>query len=180
MARTRTWESLTIEHKDELISLVVHAFHLANRTRSMRRLAVSLIKLATWRWMADAVDPTTGVVVPDAVKYDIRYLPHTANAALVSAQYPNERSKRLTHEHTVPLRLLAEEALSLETGSKELICEMFNNYCRAAIMTREEDCKLNSAKLRSAMPSEWGFGEDVLARYSAVGIELLPPSMRLL
>lgn len=66
--------------------------------------------------------------------------------------------------------------LSLESGGKEVILEMFKNYCRAAIVTREEDRMLNSAKLRSAMPPEWCFGGDILARYGAVGIELLPHS----
>jgi hypothetical protein len=143
----------------------------------MRRLAVYLIKVAAWRWTADAVNITTGIVIPDAVKYDIRYLPHTANAAIVSARYPKELSSRLTHEHTIPLRLLAEKVLSLETDNREVIREVFNTYCRAAIVTREEDRKLSSAKLRSAMPLEWCFGEDILARYCVVGIELLPPSI---
>lgn len=87
MAKIRTWKPLTTEHTDELIALVVHACNVARRTPSMRRLAVYLIKVAAWRWTADAVDGATGVAIPDAVKYDIRYLPHTANAALVSAQF---------------------------------------------------------------------------------------------
>lgn len=177
MAKIRTWEPLNVEHTDELVSLVVHAYYLATRTPKMRRLAVSLIKVAAWRWTADAVDIATGIVVPDAIKYDIRYLPHTADAASVCAQYPKELARRLTHEHTIPLRLFAEKVLSLGTSDKEPIRELFNNYCRAAIVTREEDRKLDSAKLRSAMPPEWCFGEDILARYGVVGIELLPPSL---
>src|SRR5436190_22796280 len=109
MAKIRTWKPLTTEHKEELITLVIQASHLARRTPSMRRLAGYLIKLAGWRWTADAVDSATGIVVPDAIKYDIRYLPHSADAALVFAQYPRELGKRLTHEHTVPLNLLAEK-----------------------------------------------------------------------
>ena len=158
MAKKRTWKPLTTEHIGELIGLVVHAYELANRTPSMRRLAVHLIKVAAWRWTADAVDVATDIVIPDAVKYDIRYLPHTANAALVSVQYPNELAKRLTHEHTIPLALLAEKVLSLESGDKEVVSGIFKNYCRAAIVTREEDRMLNSAKLRSAMPPKWCFG----------------------
>jgi hypothetical protein len=176
MAKIRTWKPLTSEHTDELIALVVHAYDLSHRTPSMRRLAVYLVKLAAWRWTADAVDVATGIVVPDAVKYDIRYLPHTAAAALISAQYPNELGKRLTHEHTIPLLLLAEKVLRLESGDKVPVYEVFKNYCRAAIVTREEDHMLNSAKLRSAMPLEWRFGGDIFARYRAVGIELLPPT----
>ncbi len=71
MAKKRIWKPLTAEHREELVTLLVQAYHLANRTPSMRRLAVYLIKLAGWRWTADAVDSATGIVVPDAIKYDL-------------------------------------------------------------------------------------------------------------
>jgi len=177
MAKKRMWKPLTDEHREELVTLLVQAYHLANRTPSMRRLAVYLIKLVGWRWTADAVDSATGIVVPDAIKYDIRYLPHSADAAVVFAQYPKELGKRLTHEHTIPLSLLAEKVLNLESNDRAAIREVFSVHCRAALVTKEEDRKLNSAKLRSAMPSNWVFGGDMLARYSAVEIELLPPSL---
>lgn len=143
----------------------------------MLRLAGYLIKLAGWRWTADAVSPATGVVVPDAIKYDVRYLPHSAEAALVFAQYPKELGKRLTHEHTVPLNLLAEKVLNLESDDRKPIREVFGEYCRAAILTKEEDGRLNSAGLRSVMPPGWSFGDNILARYSHVGIKLCPPSL---
>ena len=177
MAKIRTWKPLSNEHKDELISLIIHAYILAQRTPSMKKLAANLIKAAGWRWTADAVATATGDVTKDAVKYDMRYLPHTANAALVSKQYPKERSKRLRHEHTYPLGLLAENVFNLESGDRDVIREMFNIHCKAAIVTREEDQQLSSAKLRSAMPPKWGVGGDLLARYYVVGIELLPPSL---
>lgn len=177
MPKKRIWEPLTDEQREELVTLIVQAYHLANRTPSMRRLAVNLIKLAGWRWTADAVDSATGIVVPDGIKYDIRYLPHSADAAAVFAQYPKELGKRLTHEHTIPLSLLAEEVLSLESDDREAIREVFDVNCRAALVTKEEDRRLNSAKLRSSMPSNWSFGGDILARYSAVKIELLRPSL---
>ena len=177
MAKKRIWKPLATEHTEELITLVVHAYHLVNRTPSMRRLAADLIKVAGWRWTADAVHPLTDMVVKDAIKQDIRYLPHSADAALVFAQHPKELGKRLTHEHTIPLGLLAEKVFNLETDDREAIREIFSVHCRAALVTKEEDRKLNSAKLRSAMPSSWAFGGDILGRYSAVGIELLPPSL---
>jgi hypothetical protein len=177
MKKKQTWKPLAAEHTDELIMLIAQAYHLANRTPSMRRLAADLIKIAGWRWTADAVNPSTGIVVKDAIKQDIRYLPHSADAALVIAQYPKELGKRLTHEHTIPLGLLAEKVLSLETDDREVIRQIFSVHCRAALITKEEDGKLRSAKLHSAMPSGWSFGGDILARYSAVGIKLLPPSL---
>jgi hypothetical protein len=177
MAKIKAWEPLSPKHTEELITLAVQALDLAKRTPSMRRLAAHLIKLAAWRWTADAVDPSTGAVVPDAIKYDIRYLPHSAAAAAVAALHPDDLGRRLTHEHTVPLSLLSEKVLSLETGDRETIRDTFRTHCRAALLTKEEDRKLSGAKLRSRMPPGWSSGEDVLARYSAVGIELLPPTL---
>jgi hypothetical protein len=177
MAKLKIWKPLKAEHFEELVTLAVQAHQLVNRTPSMLPLADYLIKLAAWRWTADAVDPTTGVVKKDAIKHDVRYLAHTPDAATVSVQYPNELSKRLRHEHTFPLSLLAEKIFSLETDNRKAICEVFDNYCRAAIVTREEDNLLNAAKLRSKMPLNWAFGQDLLARYSVVAIELLPPSL---
>lgn len=141
----------------------------------MRRLATYLIKLAGWRWTADAVDSASGIVILDAIKYDIRYLPHSTDAALAFAQYPRELGKKLTHEHTVPLNLLAEKVFSVETDVRTKIREIFDDYCRAAILTKEEDAKLNAAGLRSEMPPDRSYGDNILARYSCIGIELRPP-----
>jgi hypothetical protein len=122
----------------------------------MQRLATYLIKVAGWRWTADAVDSATNIVIPDAIKYDIRYLPHTADAALLTAQFSTAASKQLTHENAVPLGLIAEWVIKLNFVDKEAVRNIFETYCRAAIVTRIEDQKLSSAILRSgdapAMP----------------------------
>lgn len=67
--------------------------------------------------------------------------------------------------------------MNLTTDDREAVREVFEIPCRAALVTKEEDRKLNGAKLRNAMPSNRSFGGDILARYSAVGIELLSPSL---
>ncbi|HXG85242.1 MAG TPA: hypothetical protein VNI84_14570 [Pyrinomonadaceae bacterium] len=176
MAKLRTWRPLSCEHKYELVALVIQAHHLANRTPSMRRLAIYLIKLVGWRWTADAVESSTGIVIPDAIKHNISYLPHTANAVSIINEYPKECSKSLTHEHVVPLGLLAEYIFSYELIDSNFVYEILNTYCKAAVITNEEDKILNRAKLRSSMPTGWHFGkEEVFARYNAVGIELIFP-----
>lgn len=171
----RTWKPLTNEQRNDLVELVMYAHNLAHKSPSMRRLAVYLIKVAGWRWTADAIDPAINVVIPDAIKYDINYLPHTADAAQIFAQYPKELGKRLRHEHTVPLGVLADWVMNLKTNEKEPINEIFTKYCRAAIVTCEEDKKLNNAKLQSVMPSQWQMDGEITARYNMVGIELLQP-----
>lgn len=172
MAKPRRWKPLAEEHKNDLIGLVLYGQNLARQSPSMKRLAVYLIKVAGWRWTADAVDETTDVVIPDAIKYDIRYLPHTAEAARVTELYPKEVSRRLTHEHTVPLSLIADWVLQL-SDNREAVRHLFDNCCRAAILTREEDQKLNAAKLRSSMPPDWNFESEITARYKSVEIELI-------
>ena len=140
----------------------------------MKRLAVYLIKLVGWRWTADAVDSVTGIVIPDAIKHDVKYMLHSEDAALISIQHPRELSKKLTHEHIIPLGLLADYIFSLNEINNDIVQEIFDIYCKAAVITREEDQILNRAKLRSVMPLGWRFGqEDIFARYNAVGIKLL-------
>lgn len=175
MRKLKIWKPLAAEHTEELVTVIIQAYHLAQRTPSMRRFAAALIKTVGWRWTADAVDPKSGVVVPDAVKYDINYLPHTPDAACIYAQYPKELSKRLTHEHTIPLNLLVEKVFSLDSDCRDTIREIFKTYCLAAIVTKEEDRKLNGLKLRSKMPPGWSYGENILARYTVINMDLLPP-----
>lgn len=173
--RKRTWKLLTNEQRNDLVELVLYAHNLAHKSPSMRRLAVYLIKVAGWRWTADAVDTATNVVIPDAIKYDIRYLPHTTNAAQVFVNYPKEIDKRLRHEHTVPLSVIADWVMQLRMNEKEEIHSIFTNYCNVAIVTCEEDKLLNNAKLQSAMPKQWKMSDEINARYNMVGIVLRQP-----
>lgn len=46
------------------------------------------------------------------------------------------------------------------------------DLCIGVVVTVEEDRALNAAGLRSRMPEGWD-GRDVLARYRAVGIEVV-------
>ncbi|SEK16238.1 hypothetical protein SAMN05444746_12422 [Variovorax sp. OK212] len=42
-----------------------------------------------------------------------------------------------------------------------------------ALVTKDEDQKLTEFRLRKSMPSDWD-GKDPLARYKAIGIDVLP------
>lgn len=80
--------------------------------------------------------------------------------------------KLLVHEHAVPkslvIKLLRELPKPVTAGKVSTLLE---TYCKAAILTREEDRELNKRNLRSSMPEGWD-KLDPWARYKAAGIIL--------
>jgi len=52
--------------------------------------------------------------------------------------------KYLRHEHTFPQRLLIEKMWSLKDPTKENIRELYDKFAVAAVVTKEENDKLNS------------------------------------
>ena len=77
----------------------------------------------------------------------------------------------LVHEHAVPKKLLIDLLLNLPSPTTDSVEQMFQNYCKAAVITRAEDAALNRLGLRSKMPSDWD-GRDPWARYKDAGIAL--------
>jgi hypothetical protein len=62
--------------------------------------------------------------------------------------------KGLTHEHTVPRKIIINLIKALESPTKENILSILDNYAFAAIITNEEDLLINDNKLRDSMPEE--------------------------
>lgn len=89
----------------------------------------------------------------------------------VAAQGFREDQRMLVHEHAVPKKLLIDLLLSLSSPTPDSVQQMFQNYCKAAVITKAEDAALNRLGLRSKMPSDWD-GRDPWARYKAAGIVL--------
>lgn len=79
--------------------------------------------------------------------------------------------RKLVHEHAVPKKLLIEMLMNLSNPSSDSVQQMFQNYCKAAVITKAEDASLNRLGLRSKMPADWD-GKDPWARYKAAGIIL--------
>jgi len=74
-------------------------------------------------------------------------------------------SRKLIYEHAIPLKVLFplpfENALELYVP---------------VLITKEEDARLSAAGLKSRMPKGWKVGNDPLARYRKVGIEIVENS----
>ena len=177
MSRKLTrWLPLEESHRKQIIGLAVFAQRVVEQTPDMEAFAKELIKKAVWRWTADAIHPETKKVVWDAIKYDIRYLPHTRRAAEVWNLNPTSKlQKFLRHEHSVPIKLITKEALSISPSRTDLLSELFHELCRGTVVTVEEDRLLNT-QFRDSMPATWPAKVGLNSRYTSVGLEIVFPS----
>ena len=75
------------------------------------------------------------------------------------------------YEHAVPAGILRAELLGTG-GDDQRILDILRVAGPVAVLLRTEDDRLREAGLGSRMPKGWVFGEDPLARYHAVGIQL--------
>jgi hypothetical protein len=79
----------------------------------------------------------------------------------------------LVHEHIIPKSIVIQRLLALSTATTDSVNQLLTSYCKGAVITRDEDARLNSHGLRSKMPTGWD-EKDVWARYTYAGIVLRP------
>jgi hypothetical protein len=82
-----------------------------------------------------------------------------------------DQQKMLVHEHAVPKSIVIQRLLELSNPTADLVNQLLVSYCKGAVLTREEDARLNGLGLRSRMPDDWD-EQDVWARYAIAGILL--------
>lgn len=75
-------------------------------------------------------------------------------------------------EHAIPYRYELEALLALAEVTPETVRPVLDKFDVHAIITKAEHDQLSAAGLNSKMPDGWD-GADALARYNAVGIELV-------
>jgi hypothetical protein len=79
---------------------------------------------------------------------------------------------RLVYDHALPFNYLQQRLLNLPEGfPTDLLRDLLNKFCHTALITREENDRLNAAGYQSKMPEGWD-GVDHLARYHAVSIDI--------
>ena len=98
-------------------------------------------------------------------------LRHPASTEALKIGRENWTGKTVTVEHAIPVKVLFSLFWDVETpdGMQAII-----DAYAVAVVTKEEDERLNSDtdRLRDAMPSGWRFGDDPLARWNKVNIEV--------
>jgi hypothetical protein len=84
---------------------------------------------------------------------------------------------QLVYDHAIPFRYLQSELLQLDDVTPEAVRDVLLRYEIRVLITKSENMRLNASGLQAKMPPTWD-GTDPLARYKAVGIELVenPPS----
>ena len=73
-------------------------------------------------------------------------------------------------EHVVPQMEIVNMLMDMAPLTKGKVADLLTKYFRVLLVTKDEHIRLNASGLRSKMPPDWD-GEDIWARYKAVGIE---------
>lgn len=75
------------------------------------------------------------------------------------------------YEHAVPAGFVREELLKI-FNNPAAISQTLSSAGQVAVLLRHEDQQIREAGLNSKMSFGWKFGDNPLARYEAVGIQL--------
>ncbi|WP_059423356.1 hypothetical protein [Sulfuricella sp. T08] len=76
-------------------------------------------------------------------------------------------------EHVMPQMEIVNRLMDMRPLTKAGVIELLTNYLRVMVVTCDEHALLNASGRRSTMPPDWD-GNDVFARYAAIGIEVAP------
>jgi len=79
---------------------------------------------------------------------------------------------KIRYDHAIPFRYELQALMNLSAVTPDTMRPILEKYDVHTIITADEDTKLAEKKLKSEMPEGWD-GTDRLARYKAVGIEVL-------
>ena len=79
-------------------------------------------------------------------------------------------SEKTEVEHAVPLKVIVDLLLNLNSPNNSKIENLLKSLYRVCIVSKKEHKRLTEANLRSEMPIDWN-GKDPYARYKKVGIE---------
>lgn len=149
---------------DRDANAVLDAIHLAIKYKSHPKSKLVL------RWSVDLFWDSLRRERNDGKVHAIGAL--WSPAALAHAK--TQGSTDLVHEHVVPFTCQAEWLLEVVEKnpwtSREDIAVMLRRF-PMAVITRDEDEVLNKAGYRQKMPRGWHVGDDMWARYLAVGFD---------
>ena len=94
---------------------------------------------------------------------------HPASREALNIRRENWTGKTVTVEHAIPVNVLFTFFWDAETpDDMQAIIDAY----AVAVVTKEEDERLNAAGLRETMPLGWWFGDDALARWNKANIEV--------
>lgn len=86
------------------------------------------------------------------------------------------KSSPFIYEHAVPANIIRAALLDSDR-TDGVVSSLLTQAGQVAVLLREENTLLREARLTRHMPAGWSLGDDPLARYKAVGIELSTQSL---
>ena len=105
--------------------------------------------------------------------------PHSADARALRKRHSQKDFRQLiTCDHAIPLATLREQCKAA-TASHEAMANCLQRFIQIAIITREEDVRLNKLGLRRQLPTGSAV-DDMFARYRAANILFEPVDEELL
>jgi len=95
----------------------------------------------------------------------------------VEARNSDRNTKNLRHEHVVPIRVLRNRLLAMDSPSTNDVFEFLKNNAIGCVVTNKEHDRLDK-EFKQEMPSEFNETGDPWVRYKRVGIEYveIPPA----
>jgi len=160
-------ENAALKQRLETCSKMIDACLKSNSTEKEKlELTKKVIRVSSeindFRKTADIISDSANQFVLDNGK-ELR----SGNISL-----PRVMKKELRHEHLVPCSILANVIISEKTNDKAIYEILLKNGIRA-IITKEEDKKIDNKNLRSNMPLSWRLGDNPFIRYTESDVNTL-------
>jgi hypothetical protein len=97
---------------------------------------------------------------------------HPASREALGIDRTSWTKANVTVEHAVPIRVMFDHFIAADNDEKmETVIDAYH----VAVITLAEDVRLRETGLHSKMPAGWQLGDDPLARWRQVGIEVEIP-----
>ena len=90
------------------------------------------------------------------------------------------KTSAFKYEHVVPAKLVRQALIDSDHSPETIRRLLVENSGFVAVLLRQEDSWLRKEGLNAKMPSDWKMGDDPLARYRVVGIELSNEVLRVI
>lgn len=94
---------------------------------------------------------------------------HPASREALKIPRGSWSSQTVTVDHAIPVSVLFAHFWAAET--RAAMQAVIDAYA-VAVVTKEENGRLKAAELKASMPADWRFGDDPLARWNTVRIEV--------
>ncbi|MEK4878757.1 MULTISPECIES: hypothetical protein [Paenibacillus] len=165
------------EREEIMRSLARHYYYFLNRLPFEDKIYMNSMREARNKFLANCHITLIKPHLPKKYnnwRYSTDYVSMNALERLMNRKW---ESSELVYEHVIPKKNYiineCEAKARDESLTEDFIYQILIKKLWTATINKEENLKLTKMSLRSKMPNNWD-EEDVMARYKAAGIQLIP------